>query len=70
MDDITEGVALRNMDNDSLSSQGTSRTVARTYYPMSYPTFKNKDELEQESKEVEEICLKLSKEFLTNQSDK
>jgi hypothetical protein len=37
---------------------------------MSYPTFKNKDELEQESKEVEEICLKLSKEFLTNQSDK
>jgi hypothetical protein len=70
MDDITEGVALRNMDNDSLSSQGTSRTVARTYYPMSYPTFKNKDELEQEGKEVEELCLKFSKEFPTNQNDK
>ena len=70
MEDVMEGVALRNMDSDSISSQGTARTVARTYCPLSYPTFKNKDEIEQESKEVEELCLKFSEEFPTNQNDK
>jgi hypothetical protein len=69
MEDVMEGVALRNMDNDSISSQGTARTVARNYYPLSLPTFQNQDEIEQESKEVEEMSVKFSSEFPTRRND-
>ena len=67
MGDVTEGIPLRGTgDEDSTSSSGTFRTIVRHPCSQSPPLFKSRTELEQESKEVDEMCVKISKEFSKN----